>query len=504
MPLEIDPDSFNEDEILEALEGRQKIHVSRKAIVKALKASTSTVSILLQDAIEKDTQINMLTESNRALLNITRQLQKQFRDLQETVHEQGIMLQEHDELIGSGRIEELFVKVESLEHGVETLTKAHNEGMTELRSKNEELRNDLERSTQLINQRIEAHKEYTSTLGEQTNKIETRLDSLGCKTKEGHFRVRADKVAYGETMVPLPRVMQSIQSDFNDATELLETQLQEHQDKLDEHDPKVKLVPKCLEVASDNKKMLKALGVGDGEGENLLEQLQSIKSGVVQNSAALLEKADAAKITEVIEMKYDEIVEHLQLAISAATDDEDEFKRVAGELRGMVKDLMLNKSDRVEVMRLKEMLVADNTMREDMAHIKIAFGEKMDRKEVLQLMANAADKSDIMSHLSQMVRRLEVRIAKKLEGLRTADDDDGFGNGHNQSGSRGGGVQGRALLVNENNSPHKAAMKQRSHSQAKGPRLGPGGPSLGGGFQVCLPTAKGNDQKKSTLPQLRR
>ena len=73
MPLEIDPDSFNEDEILEDLEGKEKIHVSRKCIVKALKASTTTISILLQDAVEKDTQINMLTESNRALLNITRQ-----------------------------------------------------------------------------------------------------------------------------------------------------------------------------------------------------------------------------------------------------------------------------------------------------------------------------------------------------------------------------------------------------------------------------------------------
>ena len=77
MPLEIDPDIFNEDEILEELEGKPKIHVARKSIVRALKASTTTVSILLQDAVEKDAQINMLTESNRALLNITRQLQKQ-------------------------------------------------------------------------------------------------------------------------------------------------------------------------------------------------------------------------------------------------------------------------------------------------------------------------------------------------------------------------------------------------------------------------------------------
>ena len=35
---------------------------------------------------------------------------------------------------------------------------------------------------------------------------------------------------------------------------------------------------------------------------------------------------------------------HAQQAISSACDDEDEFKRVAEELRGMVKDLMLNKA----------------------------------------------------------------------------------------------------------------------------------------------------------------
>ena len=106
---------------------------------------------------------------------------------------------------------------------------------------------------------------------------------------------------------------------------------------------------------------------GFGEGDSaFLEQIQTLRASVSMNARGLLEKADAKKITEVIETKYDEIVGIFRVAISFG-DEEDEFKRVAEELRGMVKDLMLNKADRADLLRMMERIAADKAIREDVS-----------------------------------------------------------------------------------------------------------------------------------------
>ena len=95
----------------------------------------------------------------------------------------------------------------------------------------------------------------------------------------------------------------------------------------------------------------------------------------------------------------------------------------------------------------------------------------------------AGDKQEIMNQLTTMVRRLEKRIAQKLAEV---GENAGDGGGAPWM-TKGGAVQGKSLNVGNNSSSAPKA--------AKGPRQGPGGPSLGGGFMVALPG-------KSQLPKI--
>jgi len=73
--------------------------------------------------------------------------------------------------------------------------------------------------------------------------------------------------------------------------------------------------------------------------------VSAVSASCRQLQASLLDKADVRHVDEKIERKYQEVVDHLQKAISAAADDEVEFKRVAMELQDTVKQLMNSKAD---------------------------------------------------------------------------------------------------------------------------------------------------------------
>ena len=61
-----------------------------------------------QDAVEKAKMIGQLQESNSILKGQVAGLQNDHADLKEVVRKQGILVQEHEEILGSGKIEKLF------------------------------------------------------------------------------------------------------------------------------------------------------------------------------------------------------------------------------------------------------------------------------------------------------------------------------------------------------------------------------------------------------------
>merc|ERR1712183_1138120 len=101
---------------------------------------------------------------------------------------------------------------------------------------------------------------------------------------------------------------------------------------------------------------------------------------------SLLEKCDIAKMHETIELKYDEIVDHLQEAISAAVEDEDEFKKVTEDLKEMCKNLMMNKADKMALIELNERLAMNKLIKEEMLTLEGQLNNKVDKNDVNAIM----------------------------------------------------------------------------------------------------------------------
>ena len=140
---------------------------------------------------------------------------------------------------------------------------------------------DLDRSTDTrLNQAKEGLEVITTEVEElkdTTTGLKELLGTIGGENENGLYQIYVDSVVYPEANITLVQQIKNVQSDFADATELIERELEEHESKLEEFEPKVKLVPKILEVASDNRKILKSLGVEEGDGNNLLKQIQTAK-----------------------------------------------------------------------------------------------------------------------------------------------------------------------------------------------------------------------------------
>ena len=61
--MTIDPNMFPGESLVKELEGETVVRVSRKVIVKALKAQTCTISALFEDAVKKAKLIEELQKS---------------------------------------------------------------------------------------------------------------------------------------------------------------------------------------------------------------------------------------------------------------------------------------------------------------------------------------------------------------------------------------------------------------------------------------------------------
>ncbi len=81
--------------------------------------------------------------------------------------------------------------------------------------------------------------------------------------------------------------------------------------------PNMKMLPELVEVTKSNQQMFKDLGLGGTEPgqKGVLQQFADMKDDMVDVQRKLLEKCDTSKMLETVELKYDEIVDHLQEAI---------------------------------------------------------------------------------------------------------------------------------------------------------------------------------------------
>jgi len=90
--------------------------------------------------------------------------------------------------------------------------------------------------------------------------------------------------------------------------------------------------------------------------ENITESLETIQRD-------LINKVDRQAVDEKVEVKYSEIINHLQLALKASEDDEEDFKKHTKELYDTVEALRKAKADRRELADLRALLLATSNNR---------------------------------------------------------------------------------------------------------------------------------------------
>lgn len=504
---------FAGEQIQKELEGEMVRRVSRATIVKALKAQTATISALFKDAVEKAKMIGELQESNNLLKSQVSSLQNDHADLKEVVRKQGILVQEHEEILGSGKIEKLFQRVDILEAKMSEIEEAISIGFQEASDDRMQIREDADKNFSQVRADISKFGDITDNLDSRASALEARMKDLGYVCKDGVFRIQAERVAVGANDSPITDLLKDLRTTLTVTTESIRTEMGEHHDMLANFAPKVKLIPEAHETAMANKRLFEDLGFGEeGAETGILEQFADMKDDMNDIKNSLLEKCDISKMHETIELKYDEIVDHLQEAISAAVEDEDEYKKVTEELKEMCKNLMMNKADKMALIEVNERLAMNKLIKEEMLTLEGQLNNKVDKNDVNAIMTqhDAGDKSQMMEVITTMAKRLERSIGRRLEkyeqqsGGNAAYGGGGYGDQKNPAFTR---ATSPSLTATGNTIGGGSSTKsrlQRAVAIISGPVMGPGGPSLGGGFSVKMPkraaTSRGKRLPKIGIP----
>jgi hypothetical protein len=116
----------------------------------------------------------------------------------------------------------------------------------------------------------------------------------------------------------------------------------------------------------------------------------------------LLDKADRARVDEAIETKYEEICHQIDKALAAVLGEEDEFKRVSQELQQLVTHLGETKADRRELLEVKEQVLYDSRVRQQVENLRAFIDLKMNRDDVFAALKNKADKDEMIALLKSL------------------------------------------------------------------------------------------------------
>ncbi|ETW06314.1 hypothetical protein H310_02598 [Aphanomyces invadans] len=201
---------------------------------------------------------------------------------------------------------------------------------------------------------------------------------------------------------------------------------------------------------------------------------------------ALIDKADRVKVDLIIESKYEEIIEQLQKAMTAISDDEDEFKRNCRDLQDLVQNLAASKADKKDLLEVKEQVLYDSRVRQQVENLRAFIDLKMNREDVLSALKNKADKDEMQLLLKTLSDSMYAAVSKSA--ALSQEPDSAFltkNSMHKRPGSLPSLEKDRCLACNSVLAP--------GHPNNSGP---PMGSTYGGGFQTAAP---GYEKGKGTI-----
>ncbi|KDO34931.1 hypothetical protein SPRG_00993 [Saprolegnia parasitica CBS 223.65] len=142
------------------------------------------------------------------------------------------------------------------------------------------------------------------------------------------------------------------------------------------------------------------------------KSLDDNTSAVEEVQRALLEKADRVKVDLIIESKYEEIIEQLQKAMSAINEDEDEFKRNCRDLQDLVQNLSASKADKKDLLEVKEQVLYDSRVRQQVENLRAFIDLKMNKEDVFSALKSKADRDEMQLLLKTLSDSMFVAVTK--------------------------------------------------------------------------------------------
>jgi len=250
----------------------------------------------------------------------------------------------------------------------------------------------------------------------------------------------------------------------------------------------------------------------DENGRKVDEIFDGIESGTMGGGI------DAEEVDEKIEAKYSLIVDQLESAIRSATEDEDEFRRIANDLQDMVRKMQMGKADKREMAEVREKLMVDGRLREQVDTLRVLSDMKVSHEEAERMLSSKASRKELKTSLNRLTGDLQHHVDAKMNEFEDANAGPALLSADSRGAGSSNGAYTLCLTCNHrldkrdqlNKTNRSPAARQAQHSPGgsdqfrrnnsshglgnglgSGARnkpnvtqMGPGGAALGGGFQV--------------------
>ena len=487
------------EDVQQELKGRttfEKPVVTREVLIDALKTSAFELSVVKADYNVTKGEVKKLKKDNAKLKTEMLEVQEKTTRLAELLNkatsrlekaEKALKIMGDPEVIGGlpkrmdhvevylpwiEKLEELYKRVSDVEVWKKDLTpqwedhkKRFDVIETKVVTEIEPTVADLvEKSKKAID--AEELKRMLSEVGEkissQGDRLTTVEDTVKDHTEQISRKAEIETVESNKTLV---EGHDEIMKDLKQRMTSQEGTVLSVRDRFDDMEGHVKEVLDKMEQAEEN-------GFGGGISE---------------------EQVDAK-----IDSKYSMIIDQLETAIKSATQDEEEFKRVANDLQGMVKKMQMGKADKHEMAMVKEKMMIDGRLREQVDTLRVLTDMKMTKEDAQRLIIKKANRSELKSAVNGLAHNLGAEMERRFIEQENALAGPAFVMTSHQKHVKSRTPDAHCLACNRtldkrrnealaNRSVQSPFAQAEKALKARHAHMGPGGTSLGGGFQVRVP-----------------
>ncbi|KAL7680042.1 hypothetical protein Plhal304r1_c070g0158701 [Plasmopara halstedii] len=164
------------------------------------------------------------------------------------------------------------------------------------------------------------------------------------------------------------------------------------------------------------------------QGRNVHDMMLETRQKLNDNLCAvedvqrvLLDKADRIRMEKIIETKYEEMCSQLDKALTNVLEEEEEYKRVSQELQQLVTHLSESKADKQDLLEVKEQVLYDSRVRQQVENLRSFIDLKMNRDDVFSALKSKADKDEILALLKNLSESMNASILQAQKSLKLPD-----------------------------------------------------------------------------------